>query len=413
MNGSTRDRFRALVPAVTPPAVARFMAGQGWELENRREGVREIWRYPSDESSGYRYRVMLPLAEDYEDYEERFGDTLIALGRIYNLDPWGLLGIIADPGVDLISVHLNKGDEDSTVSFTQAKAFTDGFYGMLENAAIRARNPNSSGGGRRAKQVTRYMSDNVHFLRFTSEKALSLMVVSHLHSDRLKVVPADTGGTPYPRQVVRTLMDDLSSMQTTSGSLQSELPMPSNLRREAAHAASTKCLVTMINSLDIRSVDFSFQLAAGYEDIGDRDVALSFERDALKHIADFEKAFSGNRRRLLTENLDTAISRSPGITSPKEKEELTFTGLVQGVFRNSGDITNVRAGGVMMMSADLGEDEGTVHVRLNEDEYMYAIEAHRRNIPVTVRGSLARAGNVVELYGESIIDIDELRRSLD
>lgn len=413
MNGSTRDRFRALVPAVTPPAVARFMAGQGWELEKRREGVREIWRYPSDESPGYRYRVMLPLADDYEDYEERFGDTLIALGRIYDLDPWALLGSIETPGFDLISVQLNKGDGDLAVTFIQAKSVIDGFHGLLENAAIRARNPNSSGGGRRAKQVTRYLSDSVNFSRFTSEKSISLMVMSQLYVDRLKVVSGDTEGAPYARQVVRTLMRDLASMQTMTGNLQSGLPVSSGLRGATVGAALAKSMASMIDSLELRSIDFSFQLAAGYEDVGDRDVTLTFQRGDLERIPDLEQVLSTTRRRWQSANLVAANLRSLQIEMPEETEELTLSGPVQGVFRYFGDGASVHAGGVMVMSIALGGGEGTVHVRLNEHEYAYGIEAHRRNIAVTVRGRLVRAGNVVELHGDSVLDVDELTRSLD
>ncbi|MYQ70763.1 hypothetical protein GTY78_06840 [Streptomyces sp. SID4934] len=413
MNGSTRDRFRALVPAVTPPEVARFMAGQGWELEKRREGVREIWRYPSDESPGYRYRVMLPLAEDYEDYEERFGDTLIALGRIYDLDPWTLLESIEAPGVDLISVQMNKGGGDSTVTFIQAKSVMDGFYGLLENAAIRARNPKSSGGGRRAKQVTRYLSDNVHFSRFISEKSLSLMVVSHLYVDRLKVVSGDREGVPYARQVVRTLMRDLAFVQTMTGNLQEGLPVSSGLGGSTVAAALAKSLAGMTHSLDIRSIDFTFQLAAGYEDVGERDVTLTFQRGDLDLMPDLEQVLSTTRLQWQSAKLEAANSRSLEIAMPEETEELTLNGLVQGVFRNSGDISNVRIGGVMVMLVDLGGINGTVHVRLNEQEYAYAIEAHRRDIAVTVRGRLVRAGNVVELHGNSVLDVDELTRSME
>ncbi|MBT3157714.1 hypothetical protein KQH42_22455 [Streptomyces sp. CHA1] len=413
MNGSTRDRFRALVPAVTPLAVARFMAGQGWELEKRREGVREIWRYPSDESPGYRYRVMLPLAEDYEDYGERLGDTLIALGRIYDLDPWGLLGSIEAPGVDIISIQLNKNDGDPTVTLIQAKSVVDGFYGLLENAAVRARNPNSTGGGRRAKQVTRYLSDSVHFSRFASEDALSLVVMSQLCVDRLKVVSGDNEGVPYPRQVVRTLMRDLASMRTMTGNLQEETSVSSGLREVTVGTASVKSLASMIDSLDLRSIDFSFQLAAGYEDVEDRDITLSFQRGDLERIPDLKQVLSSTRRRWQSAHLEAAHRRSLEITMPEQTEELILHGPVQGIFRNSDDMPEVNVGGVMVMSIDLGGSKGTVHVRLNEREYLYAIEAHRRNIAVTVRGRLARAGNVVEVYGDSVLDVEELTRSME
>lgn len=409
MNGSTRDRFRALVPSITPPAVARFMAERGWELEKRREGVREIWRYPSIDSPECRYRVMLPLAEDYQDHEERLGETLIALGRIYDLDPWGLLEKIRTPGVDFISIKLNKIEAEPTVTLIQVKSMVDGFYDLLQSAAVRARNPNSAGGGRPAKQVIRYMSDNVRFSRFSSE-TLSLTVMSRLYAGRVDSV-SNEEEVPYPRQVMRTLMRDLASMRVMAGHLRNGLPVLSGFRGPTVGAASAKNLASMIDSLDLRSIDFSFQFAAGYEDVDASDVTLTFQRGELEYVRDLKQALSPRTVRRAPQ-LGEVSQRSLEDAAAQESGELTLRGPVQGIFRNSDDVSNSLAGGVMMMSADLGKAKSTVYVQVDEYEYAYAIEAHRRNIDVTVRGRVTYSGSRFELHGNSALDIEELKRSI-
>jgi hypothetical protein len=399
------------VSAVTPPAVARFIAGQGWELEKRREGVREIWRYPSNDDTGYRYRIMLPLAEDYEDHEERFGETLLALGRIYDLDPWELLESIKAPGVDIIAIRLNghgRDDRDlDTVTLIQAKAIVDGFYKLLESAAIRAWNPKSSGSGRRSKQVTQYLSENVLFCGFSLEN-LSLLIMSRLSRDRLNTVSADRGPGLYARQVVNTLISDLTAMHTMAAHLQDQLPAESR----NVGLSSVNSLASMTESLNITAIDFSFHLAAGYEDLRENDIKVTFQRSHLDRIPDLKRALRPAANKWQPVALDEMNRAVAPIEKPEPLEEVTFRGPVQGVYRTSGDLQNADPGGVLMMSVLIGDQKNTVHVPLNSREYSYAIEAHQQEIDVTVRGRLSSSGLNLEVRGESVLDLDRLIRAL-
>ncbi|MGV9345789.1 hypothetical protein ACWDSD_13440 [Streptomyces spiralis] len=395
--------------AVTPPAVARFMAGQGWELEKRREGVREIWRYPSNEEGpGYRYRIMLPLAEDYEDHEERFGDTLIALGRIYDLDPWELLESIRSPGFDAIVIDLHGDGQDAgTVTLIQAKSVMDGFFKLLENAAIRASNPQSSGSGRRSKRVTKYLSEDVIFHGF-SRDSLSLMIMSRLRLDRLKVASEEHGRDSYARQVVKTLIGDLTAMHSAADRLRGR---PTG-RFEDVGLASVNSLASMTGSLDLSAIDFSFHLAAGYEDTRESDVKVTFQRSHLDRIPDLKRALKPATGKWQSAALGESSSAAASIEKPEVAEEVVLQGPVQGVFRTTGDILRGESGGFMMMSAVLDNQMSTVRVRLNSREYSYAIEAHQQAIDVTVRGMLFRSERFSEVRGESVLDLDELIRAL-
>ncbi|MGW7237013.1 hypothetical protein [Streptomyces sp. NPDC054804] len=411
MNGSVRDRFRALVPTVSPPAVARFMEQQGWELEKRREGVREIWRYPSEDGLGYRYRLMLPLADDYEDFDERLGDTLIALGRIYDLDPWGLLESLKAPA-DLISVQLNRNTGDSDITLAQAKSVVNGLYGMLESAATHAWNPSSSGRGPRSKQVTRYLNESVRFSQFAPEN-FSLMVVSRLNTEQLKPISTTRDEIPFSRRVVRTLMSDLAMMREMALRLRDELPAAPLHHDAPLSMNSAKSLVSMTDSLDLQSIDFSFRLAADYEDTDRLESTFTLHREEIERIPDLERALSTPRGQWETARLSSAPRRKPEIASPLTTEEVTLHGFVHGVFRGPGDAQNRRPGGTMVVSADLEGTKRQIHVPLSDQEYSYAIEAHRRNVAVTVRGRLVRAGNVLELHGEPALDVEELLPSID
>ena len=72
--------YRTVASALTPQAVSEYLAFSGWELE-RRENSREIWHLLGQDGELIG-RIMLPLASDYSDYQDRFYDALISIGRI-------------------------------------------------------------------------------------------------------------------------------------------------------------------------------------------------------------------------------------------------------------------------------------------------------------------------------------------
>lgn len=85
MKMTSFDPFREITSILSPHEVSKYLAVEGWQLETRDRGIKEIWRLPSQ--GGLLGRIMLPLAIDYVDFSRRFRDTLEALATIYDLDP--------------------------------------------------------------------------------------------------------------------------------------------------------------------------------------------------------------------------------------------------------------------------------------------------------------------------------------
>jgi hypothetical protein len=49
VNGSSIDAYRDLASALSPPAVAQYLATHDWRLDARDEGVREVWSLAGEE----------------------------------------------------------------------------------------------------------------------------------------------------------------------------------------------------------------------------------------------------------------------------------------------------------------------------------------------------------------------------
>jgi hypothetical protein len=78
---------------VTPAALSRYLAGNGWELLAREAGVREIWDLPRAHA-----RVLVPFATDYEDWELRWIDALCTVKTVYRWDNTALAVNLAPYG---------------------------------------------------------------------------------------------------------------------------------------------------------------------------------------------------------------------------------------------------------------------------------------------------------------------------
>ncbi|MFF7641825.1 hypothetical protein [Streptomyces canus] len=411
MNGSARDSFRNLVSIVTPPAVAGFMAAHGWQLENRFEGVKEIWRYPN-EGGGSKFRVMLPLARDYEDYERRFSETLIALSRVYEFSPLDLLESINATKADVISVRLNKKGRGASVSLFEAKSVLVGFSGMIENAAIRAWNPGSSGRGRRPKQVTRYLSENLRFSRFGPE-SLFIVVLSMLNEEHVRPASLEPGDrTPYPRRVVSMLASDIESVRTMAGRMRSGVPVASLVRQSDVDPVAVKSLAVMSDSLDLGSIDFSFQWAVGFGKPDIKPRAYTIEREELDVMPELQRYLVAPRSaRAAASSASYSDELRAPIAAAEATREVTLRGVIQGIFRGALEGAPDSVGGTAILFTTYDGRRASIRVELDSVQYSYAIEAHRQNIEVQVKGRVVGAGDKLRLQ-EAVFDLESLKRAL-
>jgi hypothetical protein len=179
VSASTTNDYREVAETLTPSAVSQYLASHDWQLESRRDAVREIWRLPGDR--GDLARVMLPLATGYADFTERFQEALIALSRVYGIGASQLADHIISTRADLFFVRLDQPMSDGTIPFRQAETTVDALYKMLKAAATTAHDPYHSHRGRRSSVVNDFLDRDVR-LGHTKRGSFIFTILARLGS---------------------------------------------------------------------------------------------------------------------------------------------------------------------------------------------------------------------------------------
>src|ERR1700722_7895033 len=121
MNASIlEDAFRQIIASLNPAAVSQYLAvTDPWHLESRQDHVREVWALP--DGDGLRRRILLPLAPDYVDFNDRFYDALVTLCRINGWDAYELSDRITTIRADLLYIRLDANDSTEGVPIQHAE----------------------------------------------------------------------------------------------------------------------------------------------------------------------------------------------------------------------------------------------------------------------------------------------------
>ena len=104
------------------------------ELE-RRENTKEFWHLLGEDGELIG-RIMLPLASDYSDYQDRFYDALMSIGKINKWSSAELQEHIAATHADLFFVRLDQPMIDGTIPIVQARSTINAILEMLCFAAM-------------------------------------------------------------------------------------------------------------------------------------------------------------------------------------------------------------------------------------------------------------------------------------
>lgn len=207
MNMFAQDAsFREVADLLTPTAVSQYLAAQHWELESRRDRVREIWVL-TDESGRSQGRIMLPFSTKYEDFTQRFYDALLAIGKINSWDATQLQEQIIAARADLLFLRLDQEMTDGTIPLIQAGSSLAAIEKMLKSAATTAADPQYSHRGRRPSSVTEFIDQDVR-LGHTKRGSFVFTVVSRFGNHAS--MPSDSHDRnsdekPFSRQVMETL----------------------------------------------------------------------------------------------------------------------------------------------------------------------------------------------------------------
>lgn len=377
---TTDGSYKAAAAALTPADVSQFFkVSYQWELEKKVDQVQEIWvRLPSEDSP--KARVMLPLATDYADYEQRFEDALRAIALINQWDADEVQRHIISTSADLLLIHLNQTRGEGTILLRQAEVTVDAISEMVKAAAITAAAPNrTQRGGRLPNVVSTFLEEDVR-LGHTRPGSFVFTVITRVN-DTSDNGEADSTSR-FPRKVMETLAHGLETARDLAqgtASLSIE---------EAAQSGLSARLVESLEDLasqeDLASLELSFEWATTRPrpPVGAEPIRL--RRSDLQDLASV--------RELLLRREE-----------PPRRE--TLFGLVKELARENG-IQETDDVGSAVISAEVNGRRRNVHVTLSGEDHRRAIEAYQRQLPLVVTGDLQFERRAWHLAGE--IEVDPL-----
>ncbi|MEV5541771.1 hypothetical protein AB0L13_33505 [Saccharopolyspora shandongensis] len=350
---------------LTPLAVSQYLAANDWHLE-RQDGAKEIWSLSGVGSRGI-VRVMLPMATDYADFQQRFRDLLHALGRIYDWDASQLQESIAATNADFFFVRLDQEMRDATIPFGQAAKSMEALYKMLKAAATSAADPNRSHLGKRPANVSGFLEDDLR-LGHTKRGSFVFTIVSRLGGG---TAPVDGGETSFPRKAMETLARGLETTRDIARNWDpSVLESPGKLGLSANLVES---LEELAQPTALRNLELSFGWAAAGPPPKFGRERIVLDRDLMGRLPEVRERIS---------------ERS---SAPRR---VALIGTVRSLGR---DHDAIDSDGYIQLATEVNGKQRTVHVSLAGEHHSLAIAAYQRNMRLVVVGDLVVDGRTWRL----------------
>ena len=392
MSSRTLDGFAEAAAALTPSAVSQFLAASQWELESKRDKVREVWRLPGAEGD-LRGRIMLPLATDYADFPQRFRDTLFSLGHINHWDPAELYEHVVATHADLFFVRLDQAMVDGTIPFQQAEQTLQALYKMLRAAATTTADPTHSHLGRRPHVVTEFLDEDVR-LGHTKHGSFVFTVVTRLNNAAPPPIqqvdePSDTRQVeqvaPFPRRVMETLARGLQATEQLARHW--DPAMFENPGGLGLSAGLVESLEDMTQHPSLRSLELSFEWAAAVPSQSASIPPMTLDREVIGELPRVREYL---------------VRRE----EPPRRE--TLVGLVKSFARDDYPSDDLDTASVTLL-AEVNGKPRSVHMTLSQDDHWWAVFAYLRKLPFTVTGDLAYERRAWRLTGGVEVDPSFLR----
>ncbi|GAA1264789.1 hypothetical protein [Saccharothrix xinjiangensis] len=385
MSASTANDYRELATTLAPSAVSQYLASHDWQLESRRDAVREIWRLPG--ARGDLARIMLPLATGYADFADRFQDALIALSEVYGVGASQLADHIVSARADLFFVRLDQPMADGTIPFKQAETTIDALYKMLKAAATTAHDPNHSHKGRRSNVVNDFLDHDVR-LGHTQRGSFVFTILARL-GDPAEPAPAADAAQPtvapaFSRSAMQTLAQALETTRNLTRALDESVI--ESAAQFGLSAGVVESLEDITAPQSLRSLDLSFRWAASEPApaVGTRAIVL--DRDAINGLPQVRERLVRREEPPRRETLIGSVrSLTREDTAPDEPESATI-----------------------VLVADVRGKTRAVNVTVTGQDHDWAILAYRSKLPFTVTGDLSREGRGWRL-SDPVVDDGFLR----
>lgn len=382
--------YRTIASALTPQAVSEYLAFSGWELE-RRENTKEFWHLLGQDGELIG-RIMLPLASDYSDYQDRFYDALMSIGKINKWSSAELQEHITATHADLFFVRLDQPTIDGTIPIAQARATINAILEMLRFAAMTAVGIRRPRRGQIPPEVVTNFLEHEARLGHTKQGSFTFMVAALL-GDALPVqrvadkpkMPS-SGEVPFPRQVMEVLARNLEAVGDVSRLAQIRAPEVDLLLSPRLMDAITD----IVGREEVLAVEISFQWASSLPPPGISGQPIRLERRSIEDLRD-----------LTFEAPDVA---------EHERSRQTLIGQVRS-FTRKGRSEEQRNESEIVLRTEVFGRVRSVYFLLSGADNLTAISAYLDQLPLRVTGDLIFERNRWRLVGD--INVEASGRGIE
>jgi len=344
------------------------LRSRGWQqVERIGEEAGSVWKHASQNGEGF--EILLPYDRTYGDYLPRLADLLGTLEVAEERSKPAIVNDLLASTVDVIRIQLQSAAYlDGTVPIEDGVRFFAHARDLLLAAACAAVQPNPVYQPRKPTQATDYMNG----VRLAQTERGSYVLT--MHSSVPPRLEANGQNSlfremeePFERKVTLTLARALAAVRTaTEGAAVSGTLQP--FTDAVAHGVSAN-LCDALAGLGMHEATETLVIQVSWAPV---------------------RAVPANMPSLVRLNSDTVpvlreVARVFRENAPRDDFELR--GVVVGLRREEGATM-----GHVTIAAIVDGNLRKVLVNLESNAYQHAIEAHRREQPITCSGELVREG---------------------
>ncbi|WP_030902875.1 hypothetical protein [Streptomyces sp. NRRL F-5126] len=380
--------------ALRPGDVARYLHGRGWRESGR---VRYSHRWER-EWGGQRRRVLLPMDPGLADYTDRMADLLDGLAAAEGRTPAAVHQDLIRTGFDVQYIRMFPRTPSGTIPVRAGVLAAMGAQDLLMAAACSA-----VSGEPRLVQPRR-----------KPERAR-------------QIVDSARFGPSTPGSYILNLQLPLPDAESPQGHLFDEDPAwrldPEPLARTVTRRMHAAVAATLTAAEHTAGTDDVSPFAAGAEQGVSADLC-----EALAAIGGNDGRGSGP-----SHGFALSFVWSPRWPAPAVAPPAAFSPRLVGVVREAaqdlrrqepelavtivGRTTKLKRAGdfgpgevtiearLLKENGDLSGQERQIHLRLRQEDYDRATDAHRERLDLKISGDLARRGTYLELTNVTAFDV--------
>lgn len=357
---------------ITPAALAAYVRGEGWERLEPYGQHADVYAH-SD-----RPELIIPRTQAVADYASVVAELIAILAETTERDALTLYRDLLGADRDVVRVRAGSNADDGSVSLAAGVGLVESARDMLLAAACAATNPQPLYRAGANKEANEYLQQ----VRLGQTEHGSFVVrllapVPPQLQPSLDPAWLSFDDEPYERKVTRRLIEALEACREATEQATTGTGMAAFERAVRVGVSANLCEAVA------RLADYADGLEIGVTWARTRPGAETYRR---VRFSSSEAAILKEAARNFRDTLSRPDVELFGTVSQLKREQDEIEGLVTLKALVDGRIQSVKA-------------------TLDQANYIRAVRAHGRQLPVLVRGDLERIGQRWRLNGAELLNI--------